>query len=491
MSSLFALSAPRRFSLVALAVASAPLAGCGTTIVDTTPDPAQEVPEDLWSKRFGDAGPQVGTGIAVGATGQVTIAGYFGDTVDLEKGPLANQGQTDLFVGAFDEDGHPLWSESFGGPGGDSVPGRTFVGADAKGRLTLVAPRAGAVDFGLWPIESEGVYDLVVAGLDPAGKPLWNQRFGAPERYTLASSMAVHPNGNIVIAGNFSGTVDFGKGALVNTQPTCTACANAAFVVELDAFGNTLWARSFQSDDWPAGQVLPQVAFDAAGDVVLAGSFAGKVPLGDGALPLVSTGASADLFMIGLGPTGKVVWRTSFDGQGEQWIANVATDASGRIALTGNFDGSVDFGGGPLVAKGPTDVFVATFDSIGQPLWSQGFGGDQKQAAPTGTFAEDGNLVVMVPFRGPLDLGTGPLQGEPGASALVARFGPSGEAISGVVLGKAPSGQGPSHMGPPLVALDGPDRLLLTGGFDGALDFGSGALESHGDKDVFLARTSF
>ncbi|MFO0586970.1 MAG: hypothetical protein U0441_05500 [Polyangiaceae bacterium] len=474
-----------RAAALALVAAASALA-CAPTIRAETD--SHEERSDLWSKRFGDAGPQVATSVAVGPKGRVTVAGYFGDSVDLENGPLPNKGVTDLFVGSFDKDGHPLWSESFGGAGGDSLPGRTFAGVDSQGRVTLVAPRAGEIDFGLWPIPALGYYDTVVAGLSADGKPLWNKRFGDQGRYTLTSSMAVSPAGHIVIAGNFSGTVDFGTGPLTNSQPSCTACANAAFVVEMDALGNTLWARTFESDSWPDGIVLPQAAFDASGRVVLAGTLRGPMEINDGAPPIPSAGDNPTLFLLGFDEQGDVDFRTSFPVDGDLWVSSVAASADGRIAITGNLEGSIAFDDHVIEASGHLDFYAATFSAGGKPLRATASAADGDQAPPTGIFDESGNLVVLAPFTSAVALGADKLDGLP-SSVLVGRIAPSGD-ITASVLG-ASEGDATSRIGKALFALDGADRLLVTGSFQGAVDFGSGALTSQGDDDAFLARAAF
>lgn len=476
---------------VALVAAASSLA-CAPTIhgeTDTQTD-TQEDPSDLWSKRFGDAGPQVATAVSLGPDKRVTVAGYFGDSVDLETGPLPNKGVTDLFVGAFDQDGHPLWNASFGGKGGDSLPGRTFVGADAQGRITLAAPRAGDIDFGLWPIPALGYYDTVVAGLSADGKPLWNKRFGAKGRYTLTSSMAVSPAGNIAITGNFSGTVDFGTGPLTNSQPTCSACANAIFVVEMDALGNTLWARAFESDLWPEGVVLPQVAFDLQGHVVVAGTTRGPLEVGDSLPPIPSTNGEPTVFVLGLdGKKGTTLWTRAFEAKGDAWVSSVFVGADARIAITGNLKGSMFLEGQLIEASGPSDLWVAALSAMGYPLWARAFTGEGEQAPSSAAFDEDGSLVLLAPFTHAVDFGTGTLQGQP-SSVVTARLDSTGDTVSAAVLGAA-AADPTSRIHKAVFALDGADRLLVTGSFRGVVDFGSGALTSQGDDDAFLARAAF
>ena len=87
----------------------------------------------------------------------------------------------------------------------------------------------------------------------------------------------------------------------------------------------------------------------------------------------------------------------------------IAVDGADNILVTGLFQGTVDFGGGPLTSAGVSDIFVAKYDAAGAHLWSQRFGDtgfDQGNA-----IAVDGADDVLVTgyFGGTVDFGGGPL----------------------------------------------------------------------------------
>ena len=46
----------------------------------------------------------------------------------------------------------------------------------------------------------------------------------------------------------------------------------------------------------------------------------------------------------------------------DQWGTGVASDAAGNVLVTGFFEGTVDFGGGPLMSAGSSDVFVVKLE---------------------------------------------------------------------------------------------------------------------------------
>ena len=190
---------------------------------------------------------------------------------------------------------------------------------------------------------------------------LWSQRFGGTG-IDGGYSAATDASGNVFLAGSFSGTVDFGGGALVS------AGIDDIVVAKYSPTGAHLWSQRFGSTGSDVGNF---VATDASGNVFLAGTFNGTVDFGGGAL--VSAGGT-DIIVAKYSPTGTHLWSQRFGSTGNDAGNSVATDASGNVFLAGSFNGTVDFGGGALVSAGGTDIIVAKYSPTGTHLWSQRFG---------------------------------------------------------------------------------------------------------------------
>ena len=56
------------------------------------------------------------------------------------------------------------------------------------------------------------------------------------------------------------------------------------------------------------------------------------------------------------------LWSMGFDGPSDDEGRAVAIDASGNVIVTGEFNGTVDFGGGPMVSSGYLDIKSASGD---------------------------------------------------------------------------------------------------------------------------------
>jgi len=55
----------------------------------------------IWSKRFGDGSGAVGRAVAVDASGNAIVTGYFPGVVNFGGGALASAGGYDIFVAKF------------------------------------------------------------------------------------------------------------------------------------------------------------------------------------------------------------------------------------------------------------------------------------------------------------------------------------------------------------------------------------------------------
>jgi hypothetical protein len=148
----------------------------------------------------------------------------------------------------------------------------------------------------------------------------------------------------------------------------------------------------------------------------------------------------------------------------------------------------VTFGGGPLVS-GAYSAFLAKFDASGVHQWSKLFGTGADLDATGYTLALDSghNIVMGGPFHGTVDFGGGPLvaAGSGNWDVFVAKFASAtGAHLQSVQYGDS-SLQSLSD-----IAIDSSNRIVGTGTFAGSIDFGNGPLTSSGGWDTFVAKLS-
>jgi len=234
------------------------------------------------------------------------------------------------------------------------------------------------------------------------------------------------------------------------------------------------WAKAFGS---AASDHARGVAVDASGNVYIAGHADGTIDFGGSPL----TGAG--LFVASFTPDGAHRWSKRISAYNST-INGIAVDSNGNVYVTGYFHLTIDLGGGPVTAKGGTDVFVASLTSKGAHRWSKAFGSAVGSSLSDYDYGQaiaadaSGNVHVTGNHAGPIDFGGGPL---PGNGAFMASFTATGAHR----WSKALDGLGGSYGGG--IAADAGGNVHVVGHFSGSLDLGGGPLTSNGPADAFVA----
>lgn len=184
------------------------------------------------------------------------------------------------------------WSVLSDDPAACSISG---VGVDGAGNVIATGEIVGVADLGGGPVGTPGEYSVFVTSYDPSGGHRWDRVFTekdatVPVGTARRGPIAVSAAGDIVVAGQFSGTTDLGMG------PVTSNGATDVFVVSLDGAGALRWARAFGGAE---AEAIRAVEVDGAGRVRIAGIFKGAFDAGCG--PLVSSG-DYDVFAAALLP---------------------------------------------------------------------------------------------------------------------------------------------------------------------------------------------
>lgn len=225
----------------------------------------------MWTERFGDSQAQTAAALAVSPTGDVVIAGAFSGTLNLGGGVLVSAGGVDVFLGRFDAQGTALWSKRLGGTGEERG---LAVAVDAAGNTLLGGTFTSTVDLGGGPLTNAGGVDGFVGKFSPQGAHLWSRDLGAASDQAV-TALASDGLGNVVLAGNVTGSVDLGGG------PLTSAGGTDVLVAAYSGDGAHLWSRVL-------GDAQPQAAQGVAvaqdNSVLLTGSLQGALDDGTGVL---------------------------------------------------------------------------------------------------------------------------------------------------------------------------------------------------------------
>jgi len=365
-----------------------------------------------WARSFNSSAHEsAGNDVKFDGAGNTIASGGFYGTVNFGGGPLASPWGFSMYAAKYAPDGTHVWSKQYGKAGGVGATYQCDV--DDVGNVYLGAGySAGVVDFGCGPLAPAGDYDALVAKLDPAGNCLWSKRFG-DAGFQQTSGAAVDASGNVIITGILGGTTDFGGG------PLTSGGGQDVFVAKFDSVGNHLWSKHFSS---PGNQLGMGLATSQTGDIAIIGIFSGTLDFGGN--PMTSAGGE-DGFVAMFDATGNHLWSKRVGSALSDGVRSVAIDKWGNVGIIGYFHGTVDLGGDPLVSAGGLDMVMAKFGGAdGKHLWSARFGDSANQVGQGIDFDSMGYAHVTGDFVGSVDFGTGPLVSAGGTDMFIAKFPP-------------------------------------------------------------------
>jgi gliding motility-associated-like protein len=379
----------------------------------------------------------------------------------------------------------------------DLDDGRSLT-VDGSGNVYIAGEFSDIADLdpgtGVFNLSSPGNIDIFVCKLDPNGNFIWARQIGGSSGDDI-SSIVLDASGNVHIAGYFRGTADFDPGAEVFNLVSAPLNRDDIFVCKLDANGNFVWAKQMGGAE---NDRSSSMALDASGNVLTTGSFRATADFdpGLGTFNLTAAVGLTDIFVSKLDALGNFVWAKAMTGTGVNEGRSIATDASGNVFTTGQFENSpTDFDPGTGVFNlTPTseDVFVSKLDASGNFVWAKQLGGASADVAYSIIVDALGNVYTTGEFAATADFdpgaGTFNLTSSGSQDAFVSKLDASGNFVWAIRMG------GPSFAYGFSIAVDASYNLIVNGGFGGTVDFdpnaGTSNLTSITPNDLFIIKLS-
>lgn len=316
-------------------------------------------------------------------------------------------------------------------------------------------------------------------------------RAGSPSGQSSGNKVAVDADGNSYVAGYFTGTVDFDP-SLANTfSLTSSSNSNSdAFVAKYSTTGALVWVRAFGSANLDsatavavnaAGEIYVSGIFGAAVDL-------DPGPL----TRIINTNGAADIFVVKLTSDGDLIWSKTLGSSGQEGVGEMLLDAAGNLVLGGSFFGTVDFNPVstatlPLTSAGNSDAFILRLSAAGNFLSAVRFGGTNAEELRDLDLDANGNLYTFGIFRDTADMDPTAavfnLTSAGGADAFTTKLNADGTLAWAVRQGNANS-----DIHTYALRVDSAGNVYTAGAFSGSVDFGGVTLSSGGLGDAYLAK---
>jgi hypothetical protein len=438
-------------------------------------------PRFLWARKAGGDEGDGFQALAVDASGNLYLAGVFSGTGTFGDTSLTSVGGMDIFVAKLDSNGNFLWTKQAGGPDYDFASG---VAVDASGNVYVTGCYARTATFGTTTLESiAGSTDIFLLKMNSSGTVLWVRWAGA-SGYDEGRAVTIDRAGNAYVTGSFMGS-GWAFGAWFSSY----GGSPDIIVAKLDPNGNFLSGvqAGGSNSDW--GQ---SVAVDGEGNVYFAGVFTSSpayFPSGT-----FYTSGGYDLFLAKADSSANFRWAARATGTGSEEVRALATDGAGNVYLAGSFagdsasGGTATFGNTTLTSSGYNDVFLAKADSNGSFKWARKAGGSVGDLATALAVDSDTNVYLAGWFYSAIaSFGDVTVTNSGSADVFLTKADSDGNFLWTL------KSTGSGHEVCSGVGVDSVGNVLLAGSFSGTAMFGTNALMSSGGGetlDAFLVKVA-
>ena len=334
----------------------------------------------LWCKVIGDIGADAGYQICLDNDGNILVAGFFSNTVDLNPGisynPFTSNGSWDVFVLKLDPFGNYIWAKTFGSVETDRVE---YIHIDPNNNVLIGGRFLGTLDLdpgaGVQSHTSSGWFDAYILKLDPMGEYIWSRTFGGYNG-DHCYSIATDALGNVYSTGSFSETVDFDP-SMYAFNLTAVGLSDI-FLLKYTPAGNLVWAKQMGGQGYDTAFRL---LMDSTGHFCVTGRYESTMDAApDTSIVEITSQGGEDLFITKLDTSGTLLWAKSIGGPGDEVGLGLCYGSAGDVFITGSFEDTVDFNPDTsstqfLVSKGEKDFFVSKLDQAGNLVWAKGYGG--------------------------------------------------------------------------------------------------------------------
>ena len=294
--------------------------------------------------------------------------------------------------------------------------------------------------------------------------------FGGSGNVTDVAGVAIDSSDNIYITGTSEGTNIFGKNVTSGTT-------RDIFVAKLNSSGVVQWVYTAGGTGADRGR---KIALDSSGNIYVAGYYENTVDFGGGN---ITSNGSWDAYLLKLNSSGTFQWVKSYGASSNDLGRDVAIDSNDNIYLTGNFRGTVDFGGGDVSSNPSANayIFLVKFNSSGVFQWVYTAGGTGVDDVRSLALDSSDNPYITGSFQSTVNFGGGNTTAANTNDLFILKLNSSG-AYQSIYTSNIDTTQKAKGL-----FIDSSGNVYATGIFQNTVNFGGGNIISSG-QDIYLLK---
>lgn len=445
-----------------------------------------------WVNTVGGLGYDGSTSLISDSLGNAYVVGNFRKTIDIDPGigtlNFISSNDTSLYIQKLNSDGKLIWAQQINYALADQIE------FDKQGNLLILGSFRGNVDIdpsiGVFNIIGQNRENLFLLKLDSNGNFIWATVAMRNCLDCYGGDMTIDKDNNIVITGNFRGSVDIDPTSLTFTLTSFNTNQEDAFVVKYNSIGNLVWGKVFRGPNFKYGEAI---VTDTLGNVYIAGTFhiSADFNPGPGSFIMTSLVGYGDAFIVKLNPNGIFVWakETNNSSNGFLFIYDIGLDKNQNLILVGVFEKIADFDFGPSTniknSSSSADFYVLQLDINANFKWVKTFNSTNYDYAGIIYIDKNNDYFVSGQFYGDIDVISNKpvLQSRGNSDSFVVKMDDVGNPIYAKSIGGIESEYLSS-----LSVSNG--SLYVTGFYSETAYFDCHSITSNGFSDSFTAKIS-
>ena len=313
-----------------------------------------------WAMKFGGFDVDIGWDIAADNYDNLYVTGYYRNETEFGGTVLSSGSNEDsrFFIAYFNTSSELWdWADDTSGSG-SSIPYQVVIDPVTNDAY-IAGYNTGDETWGNNSFTSspQSTYAGFVVKYSDDGTFLWGQNTGGNQCFGTCgvyfNNIILHPDGGVVVGGNFLNTYKKQGGAIVSGQGDWDV-----LLVRYDSSGLQLWT-------YHAGGInddrLQALSVNGKGQVQFGGTHLNDMKFDSTTLVKNTTNNKYDAFIAQVDYDSDFQWAISFGGADNDTTGALLSMPDGSIVSGGDFSGTVWFGSTPRTAT-DQDIFVWKFE---------------------------------------------------------------------------------------------------------------------------------